>query len=271
MLMNESPSNKSPSEESRWQTLEDFRDWAEVPLIFLAFIWLVLLVVELIWGLTPLITAFGTSIWIVFIIEFGISLSLAPKKLTYIRRNWLTVIALVVPALRILRFARVVRLLRVSRAIRGMRLIKVVGSLNRAMQALRSSMSRRGLGYMGVLSCIVILVGAAGMYAFEGGRQEAEGFQSYGDALWWTAMIITTLGSEFWPRTFEGRVLGFLLSLFAFGVFGYFTAVLASFFIGHDAEVERRTKAGTINSIESLRREIEALKEELREERNSGK
>jgi voltage-gated potassium channel len=176
--MNDPSSNKSPSEESRWQTLEDFRDWAEIPLIFLAFIWLALLVVELIWGLTPLITAFGTSIWIVFIIEFGISLSLAPKKLTYIRRNWLTVIALVVPALRILRFARVVRLLRVSRAIRGMRLIKVVGSLNRAMQALRSSMSRRGLGYMGVLSCIVILVGAAGMYAFEGGRQEAEGFQS---------------------------------------------------------------------------------------------
>jgi voltage-gated potassium channel len=46
-------------------------------------------------------------------------------------------------------------------------------------------------------------------------------------------MILTTLGSQYWPRTPEGRVLGFLISLYAFAVFGYFTALLASFFVGH--------------------------------------
>jgi hypothetical protein len=32
-----------------------------------------------------------------------------------------------------------------------------------------------------------------------------EAFDSYGDALWWTATIITTLGSQYWPATAAGR------------------------------------------------------------------
>lgn len=60
--------------------------------------------------------------------------------------------------------------------------------------------------------------------AFE--DQVPGGLKSYGVALWWTAM----------PQTAEGRVLCFLLSLYGFGVFGYVTAVLASFFIGRDAD-----------------------------------
>ena len=48
-------------------------------------------------------------------------------------------------------------------------------------------------------------------------------------------MIITTLGSAHWPGTAEGRILGFLLSLYAFGIFGYITATLATFFVGREA------------------------------------
>ena len=79
---------------------------------------------------------------------------------------------------------------------------------------------------------------------------------SYGEALWWTSMIMTTLGSEYWPRTAEGRILGWLLALFAFAVFGYITATLASFFVGQDAQ--ERDEA-------LLRADITALRDELRE------
>lgn len=75
-------------------------------------------------------------------------------------------------------------------------------------------------------------------------------------------MIFTTLGSEFWPRTFE-EVLGFLLSLFSFGVFGYYTAVLASSFVGHDTKADQGTKADIMKSIEELHGMIETLREEL--------
>ena len=65
------------------------------------------------------------------------------------------------------------------------------------------------------LTLLVTFVGAAGMFAFE---QDAGGIDTYGEALWWTAMLMTTLGSEHWPQTGEGRVLCFFLALYAFAV-----------------------------------------------------
>ena len=52
-------------------------------------------------------------------------------------------------------------------------------------------------------------------------------------------MLLTTMGSEYWPRTPEGRFVCLLLSIYAFAVFGYITATLASFFIGSDSVGER--------------------------------
>ena len=60
------------------------------------------------------------------------------------------------------------------------------------------------------------LLGAGGMLAFEPAAEVEGGFESYGDALWWTAMLLVTMGSEFWPRTPEGRILCFLLALYGF-------------------------------------------------------
>jgi voltage-gated potassium channel len=139
--------------------------------------------------------------------------------------------------------------------------VRVVTSLNRGMRALGASMGRRGFGYVVALTAIVTLAGAAGMYAFE---NEAEGgLATYGEALWWTAMIMTTMGSAYWPRTPEGRVLCFLLALYSFAVFGYLTAALATFFVGRDAEDERAEVAGAAQ-VERLREEVAALREELR-------
>ena len=59
------------------------------------------------------------------------------------------------------------------------------------------------------LSVLVTLAGAAGMYAFEG----PERIGRYPDALWWTAMMMTRMGSETWPQTGEGRILCLVLAL----------------------------------------------------------
>lgn len=69
--------------------------------------------------------------------------------------------------------------------------------------------------------------------------------------------------SEYWPKTVEGRLLCLLLSLYAFAVFGYVTATLATFFIGRDADREDTELAGA-KSIELLRNEISALGAEIR-------
>lgn len=248
-------------EHERSQLLQRLKDWLETPMLVLAFVWLALLVVELIWGASALFETIGLVIWIIFIVSFALELTLAPRKLDYLKSNWLTAVSLLVPALRIVRVFRVLRVFRMAGAARGLRLLRVVSSLNRGMGALGASLSRRGFSYVVALTLLVTLAGAAGMYAFE--NETPDGLGSYGEALWWTAMIMTTMGSQDWPQTIEGRVLCVFLALYAFGVFGYVTATLATFFVGRDAETTDAGLAGA-GSITALRAEIAALRDEIR-------
>jgi len=100
------------------------------------------------------------------------------------------------------------------------------------------------------------------MLAFEPASEVEGGFASYADALWWTAMLLISLGSEFWPRTAEGRLLCFLLALYGFGVFSYITASFASFFVGRDAASGDGETVGS-QDIAALRAEIAALRVDL--------
>ncbi|HYC28980.1 MAG TPA: hypothetical protein VEB42_09190, partial [Chitinophagaceae bacterium] len=84
----------------------------EGPMIFLGFVWLILLIAELIWGLSRELQYVSFAIWMIFIFDFILKFILAPVKRTYLKKNWLTAISLVVPALRVFRILRVVRLLR---------------------------------------------------------------------------------------------------------------------------------------------------------------
>lgn len=240
-------------DEDRRNLSRDFERWSRTPMLALSLLWLVLLIVEFATEETALLTTLGTGIWIVFLAEFAVRLALAHDKLSFLRRNWLTVLSLAVPALRLF---RALRLLRAARAVRGLRLVRLIGGANRGMNALRGAMKRRGLGYVLSLTGAVTLLGAAGMQTFERTGSQAEAFDSYGEALWWTAMLMTTLGSESWPRTPEGRVLAFLLALYAFAVFGYITAAFASFFVGQDRSSEP-------SESEALRREVAGLRSEL--------
>jgi voltage-gated potassium channel len=237
-------------DEERESTLQQLQDWLEKPMLALSFLWLALLVVELVWGLNRALWILGQVIWVVFIAEFALSLWLAPRKLTYLRGNWLKALALLAPALRVLRVAR---LLRFARASRGLRLLRVVSSVNRGMNALGATMRRRGFGYVLALTVIVTFAGSAGMYALEG-QAPGGGFDSYATALWWTAMIMTTMGSEYWPTTGDGRVLCVFLALYAFAVFGYVTATLATFFIGQDE------RGGLQQELTALRLELAHLR-----------
>lgn len=243
----------------RWRLLRDLDDWLVFPMSILAVGWLVIVIWELVSGSSALLETLGTVIWMIFIAEFGLRLSLAPDKWLFIRTNWLTVIALAVPALRIFRTLSV---LRAARGLRGLRLIRIVGTANRSMNALRSTLRRRGFGYVALLTVLVVTLAAAGMLNFESAKEVRGGFRDYWEALWWTGMLVTSIGSEFWPRTTEGRLLTFLVSLYGLAVLGYITATLASFFVGRDAQEQSGPLAGS-REVARLTREIRQLRRAL--------
>ena len=258
----DSKEDKEVLDQERNELLLRLQGLLEGPMVVLGFIWLVLLFIDLTQGLSSFLQTISTLIWIIFIMDFSLKLILAPEKLAFMKHNVLTLISLLVPALRVFRLARAFRLMRSLRAARGFRLVKVVGSLNRGLRALGASMSRRGFGYVLASTVLVTLLGSVGMYAFE--NEPANGLHSYSEALWWTVMLLTSLGSEYWPRTAEGRILCFLLALYGLAVFGYFTATLATYFMGRDAENAEAEIAGT-RQVENLHQEIAALRKEVRD------
>ncbi|HWH18100.1 MAG TPA: ion transporter [Allosphingosinicella sp.] len=248
----------------RWKTLEQLDEWLRTPMLLLSLAWLIIVVVELTSGTSELLATVGTVIWILFILEFALRFALAPEKKPFLKRNWLTVIALVVPALRLFRAFAV---LRAARALRGIRLVRIVGTANRSMYALRATLRRRQFGYVAGLTLLVLALGAAGMLSFEPAREVEGGFTSYGHALWWTGMLIASIGTDFWPTSLEGRVLSALLALYGLAVFGYITATFASFFIGRDAEEPGAAVAGA-PELAALKEEIRALRLMLADGRN---
>jgi voltage-gated potassium channel len=261
--MNEQNNDKKLKEqetEERYQLLHQIEDWLEMPVMILGFIWLILLIIEFTWKLNPVLEAMGLAIWAIFFIDFIIRFIIAPEKLTFLRKGWLTVLSLIVPALRVFRVFRAIQVLRAARATKGIRLIRVFGSLNRGINTVRRTARKRGFIYIFSLTIIVMLVGAAGMYAFENNINPV-GFKSYGDSLWWTSMILTTLGSEAWPVTFEGRILGFFISLYTFGIFGYVTAWLATIFVGK--EVEEKEEEIMLRRMDKLYNELISIREQM--------
>ena len=242
---------------ARWRALFGLEQWLQVPMVVLSLVWLALLVLDLTGHSSRVLGIAATVIWALFILEFAVRLTVAPDKIRFLKRNLLTIVALVVPALRLV---RVLAIARAASVVRGLRLVRVVGVINRSMNALRRTLRRRAFGYVAGLTGAVLFAGAAGMYALEPAAEVEGGFTSYWDALWWTSMLLTSIGSQYWPQTAEGRVLGFLLALYGLGVLGYLTATIASFFIGRDAERGDGEVAGS-GELRALHKEIAALKD----------
>ena len=109
--------------------------------------------------------------------------------------------------------------------------------------------------FVGGMTGLITLVGAAGMSAFE------QPLRNYGTSLWWTAMMMTTMGSDYYPRTGAGRLLCLLLAIYAFAIFGYITAALASFLVHRDPQEAKST------TLDDVLAELRAVRAELNAQR----
>src|SRR5438093_10174838 len=79
-------------DEQRWEILQRLQRWLETPMVVLGFVWLAVLVVDLVWGVNPLLRDLGNLIWILFGVDFAGRFLLAPKKRAFLRANWLMAI-----------------------------------------------------------------------------------------------------------------------------------------------------------------------------------
>jgi voltage-gated potassium channel len=236
----------------------------ETPMLLLSFVWLFVLITEVVYGMLPALLWIGTIIWVMFGLFFLLKLATVPNRTIFLRKNWLFLSAILLPVLRYFPFLQKYTAARVLTATFGLQVVWVFASANIGMRSLRKKMGRRGVGYALTFTLIVIAAGAAGMLSFEQGGPDPEGIHSYPKALWWTAMQMTNIGSGYRPVSVGGEVLSLGISVYAAGMFGYLTALLATVFIGRDAEDPKSKIAGE-SSILQLRTEVGCLRESIEE------
>lgn len=267
--MQEPEKRKDEPEEGRrfWEDFparEEVREkldrYLDVPLALASIVVVLLAVIQLTGEVSPewsgRVEALGWGIWSLFFLEFAVKFALAPVKRHYLKKNWLDVLVLLLP------FLRVLRVLRVLRTTQGLPLFRLLVFGGRGSSSTLALLKRRRLGQLALVSAMVILISAALGFMLE---EDAPGsnIQTFGDALWWSAALITTVSSELYPVTAGGRVLAFLMMLYAVGVFSYFIASIASVLVDSDArhaKVEEVQKEG----VELTERELAALRSILK-------
>lgn len=235
------------------ETSERWRDRTDEPLIVAA----VLFLAAYAWPvLDPDLPAWARGlcevvswvVWALFAADFVVRLCLAPDRRRFLRHNWVDVITLAVPMLRPLR------------ALRAIVALNVLGR--------RGSVFARGRVVVSVV-CSVALVGfVAAVAVLDAERANPEAnLRSFGDAAWWAATTVTTVGyGDRYPTTTEGRWVAVGLMLTGIALVGVVTAALASWFVERLAEVqaaEERTEeevSGLVAEVRALREELAALR-----------
>lgn len=208
-----------------------------------AAVFLAVYAVPIIWPQLPRAVLTGCSVaawvtWTLFAVDLIVRVVLAPDRLRYLLRHWLDVIVVALPLLRPLRLLRLVPLLRV---------------LNR----------RATTGLRGRLA--IYVAGGAALLAFCGALTVLDAERAnpganiigFGDAIWWAATTMTTVGyGDRYPTTGVGRLAAVALMVAGIAVLGVVTATLASWLV-------EQVKTSEQEQTEELRAEIAELRAQL--------
>ncbi|RQW07466.1 MAG: potassium channel protein [Calditrichaeota bacterium] len=118
-----------------------------------------------------------------------------------------------------------------------MQKLRIEETLNRTVLFLR----RNFLFTIILFIFLICIVGAYIFYRLE--IQKNPYFHSFGEALWWVVVSITSVGyGDIVPITPTGRVLGIFIILMGVVIFSLFTAVISSVFVSQKLKEERGLK-----------------------------
>lgn len=178
--------------------------------------------------------------WAAFAADYLVRLRLAERRRDFVRANLIDLAVIALPLFRPLRLLRLVTLLAI---------------LNRGAAALRGKVAV----YVGGATGLIVTLAALAVLDAERSSPEAT-ITSFGDAMWWAATTVTTVGyGDSYPTTAGGRSVAVGLMLAGIALLGIVTASLASWLIDKVRAVEEEAQAVTRQDLAALSAQIEAL------------
>ncbi|TLS76163.1 ion transporter [Photobacterium damselae] len=230
----------------------------QLAVLMLSLFVVISLTVELIFKLPPeilkILIYVDTFICVIFFIDFVQQYRAAPSKLEYMKWGWLDLISCI-PLMEMNQFARLIRVFRLIRAIKSISMIS---------HAINENKASTSLHFMVVTSLMMMVFGSIYILYLEKDMPGAN-IHTAGDSFWWTFVTITTVGyGDFFPVTLEGRIVAIVLITTGVGMFGSFTAVLASWIM--DTSNERKMEVQILEEVHELKAEVRELKSILKKQ-----
>lgn len=175
--------------------------------------------------ISKLLFYFDNFICLVFFLEFCYNLITASNKLAYLKWGWID-LAASVPMVGILRTGRIFRLIRLFRVIRAFK------STKQFLDQAFADKAKGTLSSLIVLAFLLLIFTSIAILQVETAPES--NIKSAEDAIWWTYSTMTTVGyGDKYPVTTEGRIIAMVLMTFGVGIFGTFTAYVASKFVNN--------------------------------------
>lgn len=183
--------------------------------------------------------------WAAFLIDYVVRLAIVEHRGRWFVRHLLDLAIVVLPMLRPLRLMRFLAILAIIQRGAGTML--------------------RGRVVMYTVGATILTVVVAGLAVYDAERASGN-IDSFGDAIWWAFVTITTVGyGDYYPVTIAGRIVAVGLMIGGIALIGVVTATLASWIVERVSDAASKQKpAATEEHVESLRREIAELKEMVR-------
>jgi len=198
-----------------------------------------------------LIERLDFAICLVFIADFFVRLYKAPSKLSFLRWGWIDLVSSI-PMFDFLRWGRLVRIVRILRILRAFRSTKVL------LKFLFKNRAKGTFAVVAMISLVMVIFSSIAILNVE--NTPESNIKSPSDALWWAFATITTVGyGDRFPVTHEGRVIAALLMTAGVGLFGTFTAYVASFFMEAEHEKEQSETAILTQEVRLLKTQVETL------------